>query len=98
MSATDWTEYDVTSWTITLEENRGLRAKTWVQSPEDGSHWLRKSHRAGRPHEVAIEHLMLNLGALVGLRVAESRVCSWRDSNGSHRGLLSRLFVDRSRE
>lgn len=98
MSTPDWTEYDVSSWATTSDENRGLRAKVWVQSPDDGSHWLRKSHRPSRPHEVVIEHLMLHLAGLSGLRAAESRVCSWDDLNGRHRGLLSRLFVDRSQE
>jgi len=31
-NAPDWTDYDVSSWTATLEENRGVRAKTWMQS------------------------------------------------------------------
>lgn len=86
-----WT--DVSDWPTYAEENRGIREKRWVRSP-DGTRWLRKRPRPGRPYEPAIEWFALNLARNVGIVAAEPVLCEWVQGHERIRGICVKRFVD----
>ncbi len=88
-----WAATDASAWTVVGEEKRGLREKLWVQSP-DGSLWLRKTPRHGRPYEPAIELIGLEAGRLAGLDSARAVLATWRDDEGRDvRGICVLRFL-----
>lgn len=92
-----WAVLDVSAWPERQPEQRGLRAKSWVSDP-DGQLWLRKSVRASRPSEAAIEAFTLELARRCGIEVAYGRAAQWTTDQGTERGFVSRRFHDDSEE
>jgi len=96
IDVTTWqirTSVDVTSWSSCGEETRGRRTKRWVNAP-DGSVWLRKEPRPGRPNEIGIEVFTLGLARACGLNAAEGRPAWWREDLSERRGICVLKFLE----
>src|SRR5260370_21862857 len=77
---------DVSSWEKLSEEPRGKRPKFWIRNW--GRQWLRKTPRASRPLEPAIETTTLRLASASDLPTSRAQACTWTDAEGSHRGII----------
>lgn len=89
---------DASSWPVVGEENRGLREKRWVRSP-DGSVWLRKRHRKSRPFEPAIEVFALELARACGIDSARALLASWPGDDATPaRGVCVVNFLESGEE
>ena len=98
MSADEWLEVDVTSWSLVQVDNRGKREKWWVEAP-DGTRWLRKQPSTTRAAlaetEPAVEAFALRLARASGLDAPRSAVATWRRDDASEaRGIVVEKFTD----